>query len=266
MSNTELSDIALRLSNLADGLKSSLKGIPVDVITEGNDVLVRFQELLICGACVEEEIYRIYNASGDWAQKTTYYCEENDDGTWQYYLETIEECIGEITRLVMFEARKGQSRPDTNRVKSSSELEKIVTPEAFERAYRNFIIQADKNAISKKSFGGKEPLGFEGLTRLDGKDFHQHFGSGGASTSPYISWYVVSIYYIPTSGKITIAIEKNRYTRVKKMNPLKYEIIGRKTEECAVFYTTNKRNVDYRELHENFMRVCKKVLELGLDD
>ena len=49
---------------------------------------INFQDLLICGIEIgEEDSYMIYNASPEWADKTTYHCEEAEDGTWLYYLE-----------------------------------------------------------------------------------------------------------------------------------------------------------------------------------
>ena len=92
----------LRLNDLFDGIKNSFKLIPVTVSVEKNVVSVVFQEMLVCGISVEEEVYKIFNATSDWAQKTSYHCDEANDGTWFYYLETIDECIGEVKRLVLF--------------------------------------------------------------------------------------------------------------------------------------------------------------------
>lgn len=67
---------------------------------KGRIVTVEFQDLLISGVSVEDEGYKIFNVSSEWAEKTTYLCEEAKDGTCFYYLETIDECIGEMQRLV----------------------------------------------------------------------------------------------------------------------------------------------------------------------
>ena len=93
----------LRLNDLFIGVKNTLKSIPVTISADKNIVYVSFQELLVCGISVEEEVYKIFNATSDWAQKTTYHCDKANDGTWFYYLETIDECIGEVKRLVLFE-------------------------------------------------------------------------------------------------------------------------------------------------------------------
>lgn len=102
--------IRCRRDDLIDGLKQKLKEMPVFVSAESNKAVIKLQETQICGVSVEDETYRLFNASADWADKTSYLCEEADDGTLFYYLETIDECIGECYRLVMFEARKGSSK------------------------------------------------------------------------------------------------------------------------------------------------------------
>ncbi|QBE98001.1 hypothetical protein PMF13cell1_03564 [Blautia producta] len=96
----------LRLNDLLSGVKTAFKTIPVTVATSGKAVLVRFQELFVCGVNVEEEVYKIYSVTSDWVDCTSYHCDSAEDGTWYYYLETIDECIGEVQRLVMFVAQK----------------------------------------------------------------------------------------------------------------------------------------------------------------
>lgn len=99
--------ILLKRDDLKTGIELALRGVPVSIESENRDIIIKFQELFICGLSVENEGYRIYNVSSDWEKETNYYCEKSEEGTWQYYLETIDECIGETQRLVMFEAKKG---------------------------------------------------------------------------------------------------------------------------------------------------------------
>ncbi|MCI8638978.1 MAG: hypothetical protein HFG41_07510 [Coprococcus sp.] len=98
--------IELRLNDLLGGVKTALKECSVTVTTSENAVEVHFQELIICGVNVEKKVYKIYNVSSDWADCTSYHCDPAEDGTWYYYLETIDECIGEVQRLVKFEKAK----------------------------------------------------------------------------------------------------------------------------------------------------------------
>lgn len=260
-----LSDASLRLEDLYDGLKSALKVIPVVVAKENNSVVVKFQELLVCGVVVEAEVYRIYNASSDWAEQTTYLCEEAGNGTWFYYLETIDECIGEVHRLVMFEAQKGSKKPTTN-AGHTSELSKTVSAAAFERAYKAFMEQAEKNAISGKAQGSKVPFGFSEKPECDGAHFKPQYGQGAPSAAPYMNWWVVSIYYLPKSGNILMGIEEDRYPHLKEIQikPLRYDQIGNKKVNTAVFYAAHKTYVNYGELYEKFLQVCEEVMRLGL--
>lgn len=259
-------DVLIQRDNLENGIKKALVDVPVVIASKGRNVTVRFQELLISGVSIEEECYKIYNASSDWADTTTYLCDEEPDGTWSYYLETIDECVGEMQRLVMFEAMKGKSKPDVSG-EHTSELSKVVTAQAFEKAYAAFIEQADKNAISGKAQGSKTPYGFSEKPECDGAHFKPQYGQGSPSAAPYMNWWVVSIYYLPNSGNIIMGIEEDRYSHLKEMTikPLRYDQIGNKKINTAVFYSANKSSVNYGELYEKFISVCEEVMRLGLE-
>lgn len=84
-------DVLIQRNNLENGIKKALNVVPVVVTSSGRNVTVHFQELLISGVSIEEEFYKIYNVSSGWAETTTYLCDEEEDGTWSYYLETIDE-------------------------------------------------------------------------------------------------------------------------------------------------------------------------------
>ena len=260
-------NILLRRADLADGVKNVLKDIPVVVGIENSAVTVRFQEMLICGINVEDEAYKIYNVSSEWVDQTSYHCEKSGDETWHYYLETIDECIGETQRLVMFEAQKGKKRPESNsNGKHTSELSVVLDENTFIKSFEAFIQQADDNAVSGKGIGGQTPFGFSGKPKCDGADVSTHYGQGGASKTPYMNWWVVSVYYIPSTGNIAMGIEENRYPHLKEMaiRPLRYAQIGNKKERIALFYATTKARIDYAELYEKFLVVCEEVMRLGL--
>lgn len=260
-------NILYRRDELFGGVKGVLKAIPVTVATEKSAVTVKFQELLICGINVEAEAYKIYNVSSEWADQTSYLCEESEDETWHYYLETIDECIGETQRLVMFEAQKGKKKPEpVLNGKHTSELSVVLNGNAFKQSFEAFIKQADANALSGKGAGGQTPFGFSGKPRCDGADVSTHYGQGGASKTPYLNWWVVSIYYIPDTGNITMGIEENRYPHLKEMaiKPMRYTQIGNKKEQIAVFYSATKASINYAELYESFINVCEEVMRIGL--
>lgn len=151
--------------------------------------------------------------------------------------------------------------PTTN---INSQLSKIITFEKFEKAYSSFIEQADKNVMTKKGEGPKTPLGFDGDNVINNWSFSQHFGQGAASRTPYVNWFVISIYYVIESAKIIVGIEKERYPHLDKMNPIKIEELGKKGRYVAVFYECNKNNTDYKKLYEHFISVSEQVINLGL--
>ncbi len=153
---------------------------------------------------------------------------------------------------------------------NSSELSRTLTEDIFEKAYSLFIEQADKNAISKKSHGDKLPYGItkeddNRIKEIDGGGrfgVGQHFGQGAASKTPYINWYVVSIYYSPDDGSIIMGIEKDRYPKLKHMEPRRYTQLGNKKTEVAVFFQSSKDNLDYEKLYEAFINVSEQVMRL----
>ena len=148
-----------------------------------------------------------------------------------------------------------------------NELSKIVTYEKFEIAYAKFLEQADRNAITQKSEGSKIPYGFAFESKKNficGGGFSQHFGQGAASKTPYISWHVVSIYYVVECRKIVLGIEESRYSHLKDMQPIKTEAIGKKDRYIAVFYECTKDAIDYETLYNKFIDVSTQVMDLGL--
>lgn len=148
----------------------------------------------------------------------------------------------------------------------TSELSQVFTKEKFESAFKAFLIQADENYVTKKSFGGRTPYGFSERPNLDGAEIVIHYGQGAASKTPYLNWWVVSIYYLPDSGNIIMGIEEKRYPYLNKMDikPERFERIGAKKEDVAVFYATTKDGINYIDLYNKFMDVCEEVIRLGL--
>ena len=150
--------------------------------------------------------------------------------------------------------------------KHVSELSTILNFNAFKQAFEKFLTQASDNAVSGKSEGGQTPFGFSKRPVCDGADVCTHFGQGAASKAPYLNWWVVSIYYLPDSENIIIGIEQTRYPHLKEMaiKPSDYSRIGNKKVDVAVFYSTNKSDLNYTDLYENFINICEEVMRLGL--
>lgn len=147
-----------------------------------------------------------------------------------------------------------------------SELRQVLSSEMFEKVYKAFILQADKNVISRKSCGGQAPMYFAEKPYCDGAYVSTHYGQGAASKTPYLCWWAVSIYYLPANENIYIGIEEDRYAHLNEMEikPLEYLQLGNKNKNVAIYYSTSKRNIDYAELYNNFINVCEEVMRLGL--
>ena len=149
-----------------------------------------------------------------------------------------------------------------------SELRTIVTQQVFEQVYEKFMEQAEKNALAKKSNGSRTPYGFFSVPKCDGADFLQHFGQGASSVTPYMNWWVVSVYYVVNCRDIMIGIEEGRYPFFDdmRMKPMRFERVGKRKNRIAVYYSTNKETVNYESLYEGFITICEEVMRLGLGD
>ncbi len=155
---------------------------------------------------------------------------------------------------------------------NQSELRRVITAERFEMAYKLFMEQADKNAISKKSNGEKLPYGVtkeddDRIKEIDGwRRFGvaQHYGQGAASKTPYLNWFVVSIYYLPDTGNIVMGIERNRYPKLNQMKPIRFAQLGNKKTDVAVFYESSKNDIDFGALYEEFIKISEEVMKLGI--
>lgn len=131
--NRTMGKYTARRDDLIKWIKQELASVPVHIAAEEDRVIIRFQDQLICGVLLEEDGYTIYHVSPEWAATTTYYCEDAEDGTKQYFLESEDECIAECCRLVVFEVKKGASTD----VKRTGELIDIIGEE-LERVKQNY--------------------------------------------------------------------------------------------------------------------------------
>ncbi|MCR4615835.1 MAG: hypothetical protein K5756_06780 [Clostridiales bacterium] len=152
----------------------------------------------------------------------------------------------------------------------TSELCKNVSVEKFELIFKDFMRQADDNAKTGKSFGGKKPKYLDNCF-FDGADLGYHYGQGAAAKTPYLNWWVLSIYYLPENGKIIMGIEniganESRYPYISQMKPITYKYVGNKKYKVAVFYETTKETIDCGELYDNFIDIAEQIMRLGVCD
>lgn len=145
----------------------------------------------------------------------------------------------------------------------NSELRRNITEKIFEKAFTLFIEQANKNQSSEKANGTMVPYGFKNIPTFDGEKFKVQYGQGRASKTPYMNWWVVSIYYIPKSGDIILGIEIERFKHWKaiSLKPLGLQKIGGRSNNVAIYYSTNKNKLNIIELYHNFINLCDKVIK-----
>ena len=99
-------NILARKKDLLVGIEYALKGYKCSIRETESDISIQFGKDIVIGVAVEENGYSIYNISDEWAKETTYFVETDDDGTKFYYLDSIDECVGEIERLAEVETKK----------------------------------------------------------------------------------------------------------------------------------------------------------------
>ena len=146
-----------------------------------------------------------------------------------------------------------------------SKLRQYVTLEKFERAYKEFMKQAEKNAVSGKSEGTKTPFGFWDNNYFDGAHMLNQYGYGAASKAPHINWWVLSIYYIVETGDVVMGIEEDRYSHLKELpGIIGYVQMENKKMRVASFYESTKDNIDYEIIWTRFIDISEKIMELGL--
>lgn len=223
-----ISDIYFRLIDLHDSLTHIIKNAKVRM--ENTSVVISKNDAELCSVLVMDEAYKISTSMTAWKEKTSYLCVD-EAGMIVYYVETIDECLGEIQRIITSEGVISAKE-------HMSQLSQRVTAKAFENAYARFIEQADRNAETKKAQGSKIPYGFSEKPECDGAYFKAQYGQGAPSAAPYMNWWVVSIYYLPTNGNIIMGIEEDRYPHLKEMSiePLRYDQVGNKKVSTAVFF------------------------------
>lgn len=94
-----ITDSYLRLTDMYDSLSHMLKNVKVRM--ENTSVVVSKNDVDICSVLVMDEVYKISTDVTAWKEKTSYLCTD-EASTVVYYVDTIDECLGEIQRLIDF--------------------------------------------------------------------------------------------------------------------------------------------------------------------
>ena len=80
---------------------------PSDITSrnQDRDLVFMHQETTLCSVHFADRI-KVYGVSTGWTKQTTYICFPDSDGTWFYFIETLDECIGELEQLIRFELKQ----------------------------------------------------------------------------------------------------------------------------------------------------------------
>ena len=259
-------EIKIRLMSLYADLQQALAGkAEVVVKSSRNEALDPQPAVCVKGNDYETNVYIYPEAYRietyfEWQDKSNYtgICDYNE---FWFFVDTSDECIGEIKRIIEF--KRGLSK--TPEWKGPSELRKNVSAEKFELIFKDFLRQADDNAKTGKSFGGKTPKSLDNCF-FDGAHLRCHYGQGAASKTPYLNWWVLSIYYLPNNGNIVMGIEDYRYPYIDQMKPIIHKFVGNKQDKVAVFYETTKSTLNYKDLYNHFVDVAEQIMKLGVVD
>ena len=98
-------NIIARKQDLLESVEYVLKNYSCSIMENENAISIQFSKDKVIGIAVEANGYCIYNVSDEWAEKTTYLCEKEEDGIWYYNLGSIDECIGELERIAKLETQ-----------------------------------------------------------------------------------------------------------------------------------------------------------------
>ena len=103
----------------------------------------------LCRIDVMEECYKISNVPIEWKQATTYLANEESDNTIYYFVDTYEECIGEVSRMIEYFATSDEQ--ETNDLTISS-YKNMAADWIDERIKCGEIVEYLRNRGSSKQF------------------------------------------------------------------------------------------------------------------
>lgn len=97
-----------RLSNLADGIKDIVKD--KYTVSMGERAVLIEQGTLVCGIGLMRGCYFVYGITPEWAEKTTYECEDSGDGTCWYYVDSLDEVLSEVECFLDFSRKSVEAK------------------------------------------------------------------------------------------------------------------------------------------------------------
>ena len=159
-------DLKQKTAIVYNKIKRALENNPVDILMETERILVKYEEVLLCSIHCLEGSFSLSDISDSWKGETTYSCQQSKENRWYYVTNSLDECIGEVQRLVRFETENmalkdiefGEIPPFHWEMSKDTMLK--VTKEAFTRLLKGtdcYVLingePGDKNVNpSKKQF------------------------------------------------------------------------------------------------------------------
>lgn len=150
----------------------------LNIRDDADRVIVEFDSSTVCTVLASENICELQGFSSDWCNETTYLCEINSDGLWSYSVDSIDECVGEVVRMIRHTAlnkpvahnglfyeqvkKYGLENPNIWRTDFRSQLIDAFSPLFVDSGYKAEInLRAKKATLDIKSNSEMRVLGVE---------------------------------------------------------------------------------------------------------
>ena len=120
-------------------------------------VIVEYNSAIVCTVFVSEDICELQGFSSGWCKETTYLCEKNSEGLWSYSVDSIDECVGEVDRMVRHCA---QERSETHNELFYEQVKKfdLENPDIWRTDFRDKLMGAFAPLLTDSEFKAKKNL------------------------------------------------------------------------------------------------------------
>lgn len=153
-----------RCNQVFSGLNIRFQGkaIREELHSDSIDVFVR--DTWVCSVTVKEDGYQLSFSNREWCKRTTFSCEDLGE-KFTYYVNSTDECLGEIDKLVSFEidSKKSLYKSQIERLNLESppswgpELRQsfvaLLAPVVAETSYELSIASNDDRYVDVKLLG-----------------------------------------------------------------------------------------------------------------
>ena len=122
-----------------------------------DQVIVELNSAIVCIVFVSEDICELQGFSSDWCKETTYLCEKNSEGLWSYSVDSIDECVGEVDRMLRYFA---QERSKTHNRLFYEQVKKygLENPDIWRTDFRDKLMGAFAPLFTDSEFKAEKNL------------------------------------------------------------------------------------------------------------